>query len=177
MTRNEFIKKMESLGYKVELDADELLVSDKKKYIHAVISEVARFMVDTDFPHYHDGKWEEVERMIDEEAYDIIHEYARTPIKERTKEKYFLVVGNGLVYKESVGSNHIFSKRRNVFDRVNGKVFENEEECRELAKDLGGKVVVATHYLNSIKAKEKSQWHFMSVDGESKMIAIEIAND
>ena len=177
MTRNEFIEKMESLGYRVELDNEELLVSDEKNYIHAVISEVARFMVDTDFPHYHNGKWEEVGKMIDEKAYDTIHEYAKTPIKERVKNKYFLVVGNGLVYKESIGSNRIFSKRRNVFDRVDGMVFENEEECRELANELGGEVVVATHYLNSIKAKEKNQWHFMSVDGEWKMIAIEIAND
>lgn len=177
MTRNEFIEKINGLGFNIRFDLGELIVEDEDEFVHAVISERVPFMIDTDFPHYADTEWEKVDKIICKDLFDAIVGYASTPIKKRTKEKYFLVVGNGLVYKEAIGSNRIFSIRRNVFHRVDGMVFENEEECRELARELGGEVVVATHYLNSYRDKDKRQWQFMRVDGELKLISIEIAND
>lgn len=177
MTRNEFIEKINELGFNVYYDSDELIVEDHDDFVHAVISEEAPFMIDTDFPHYIDNEWEKIDKIMWKDLFDVIVGYASTPLEERENKNYFVVVGNGLVYKETIGSNRIFSKKRNPYDNVDGMVFENEEECRELAKELGGEVVVATHYLDSIKAKEKRQWHFMRVDGELKLIAIEVVKD
>lgn len=81
MKTKEFIKSVEELGYKTQVYLKTIRIVDKGCFV-AAVDLTKRFTIETTF----------ISRpLINEKLFDLIVEYARTPVDEREEEKYYLV--------------------------------------------------------------------------------------
>ena len=120
MRTKEFIRKVEELGLEVLISGSIAYVLKDGRY------EVARIKTNRacaiDF-FYHLN--ETLDKEISEKLFDIIVEYAKTPIEDREEEKRFLVQHKFLV---SVGSNPVnlvkYKDKNNY--RVIRSLFDNQ---------------------------------------------------
>lgn len=82
MKTKEFIKKVEELGFKVEFSPSNVLVKDS---IERAVAQVSRInYLRTDSVSWDFGLVSDISRGI---LFDLIIEYAKTPIDEREEEK------------------------------------------------------------------------------------------
>lgn len=80
MKTNEFIKKIEALGYEIDNSMDDLIWVEKGEYNIASISKNDFFSIDTRLNGL---------KLIDSEIAQLIWEYASTPIEERKDENIY----------------------------------------------------------------------------------------
>lgn len=172
MTRNEFMEKINELGFNVYYDSDELIVEDHDDFTHAVISEEAPFMIDTDFPHYIDNEWEKIDKIMWKDLFDVIVEYASTPLEERENKSYFVVVGKKMVYHSERNGEVTFLVSENGFKDLDAVIFIDEEEAEEVRARVGGELVDAKKYLEAEQLEEKYRWHFVEVDGKTELTLV-----
>lgn len=91
MKTNEFIKKVKELGFNVE-DCVDLYSNEKiirgiryEYKIFARVGEDRRFSFNVFYSYF-----EELDIATQEALFDLVVEYARTPIEEREEKKYYL---------------------------------------------------------------------------------------
>ncbi len=172
MQRTDFVDKIKSLGFNVRYDLDELTVEDKDDFTHAVISEEAPFMIDTDFPHYIDNEWEKIDKIMWKDLFDVIVEYASTPLEERENKSYFVVVGKKMVYHSERNGEVTFSVSENGFRELNAKIFSDKVEAEEVRARVGGELVDAKKYLETEEIEDRYRWHFVEVDGKTELTLV-----
>ncbi len=166
------MEKINELGFNVYYDSDELIVEDHDEFTHAVINEKVPFMIDTDFQHYIDNEWEKVDKIICKDLFDVIIAYASTPLEEREKKSYFVVVGKNMVYHSERNGKATFLVSENGFNDLDARIFGDEAEAEEVRARVGGELVDAKKYLETEEIEDRYRWHFAEVDGKTELILV-----
>lgn len=136
MKTKEFIKRVEKLGYKTEVFLKTLRIREKGCMI-ALIMLNRRFSFETNFVN---------KPLIDEELFDLIVEYVKTPIEEREEDKkytyqhnFIKTKGNNSTYlairqRLSISYPVLQGSSQDIFEY---KVEFTDEEMEEVKKEYG----------------------------------------
>lgn len=84
MKTKEFIKRVEELGFEVFNEDGYLVVKDEYGYNLAYVNKTTLTQMSTDYMEW-DGVYDEDKTKL----FDLIVEYAKTPVNEREEEKKF----------------------------------------------------------------------------------------
>ena len=84
MKTKEFIKKVEELGFTVCITEDTVYVLKDNEYIVVTVGVNKAFMIDCFYFMYMSS-----EEGIREKVFDLVVEYAKTPVEDRDEEKKF----------------------------------------------------------------------------------------
>lgn len=116
MKTKEFIKRVEELGYEI----------NEKKFLDSVICLIISNSFGIKVGYVAINKLFEMNIRPDEcmskELFDLVVEYAKTPIKDREEEKKFLIKHKYLVSKAICQVNLARNKEKNVYRVINCKV-------------------------------------------------------
>lgn len=86
MKTKEFIKRVEELGFKVFNESDYYVIKDEYEDNVANVNKTTLTQMSTDYI-----EWDEVYDGDKTKLFNLLVEYARTPIEDREEEKYYLV--------------------------------------------------------------------------------------
>lgn len=113
MTTNELIKKVEILGYEITkkqfFDGTNYFViynSFGGAMCYVAINKLFEMKICLD-------------KYMSEELFDLIVEYAKTPIEDREEEKKFLIQHKYLVSKNLLPVNLVWNKLKDVYRSIN----------------------------------------------------------
>ncbi|MDD7044338.1 MAG: MazG nucleotide pyrophosphohydrolase domain-containing protein [Peptoniphilaceae bacterium] len=95
MKTKEFIRRVEELGYFINEYAGYYEITDVDENPIAVISETNFLQLSTNY-----SKWYELSEIDKKELFDLLIEYARTPIEDREEEKKFFLKHKFLTNKQ-----------------------------------------------------------------------------
>ena len=116
MKTKEFIKRVEELGYEI----------NEKNFLDSVICLIISNSFGIKVGYVAINKLFEMNIRPDEcmskELFDLVVEYAKTPIKDREEEKKFLIQHKYLVSKNLLPVNLTWNKLKDVYRSINLKV-------------------------------------------------------
>ena len=84
MKTKEFIRRVEELGYFINKYVDYYEIKDVDKNLIAVTNKIMFLQLNTDY-----YQWDELCEIDKKELFDLLIEYAKTPIEDREEEKKF----------------------------------------------------------------------------------------
>ena len=84
MKTKEFIRRVEELGYFINKYVDYYEIKDVDKNLIAVTNKIMFLQLNTDY-----CQWDELCEIDKKELFDLLIEYAKTPIEDREEEKKF----------------------------------------------------------------------------------------
>lgn len=97
MKTKEFIKRIEELGFEYEKAAEVYFIYDKEDTEYAAVCHTTPNQISNT-----ERAWDWLDKDVQEKLFDLIVEYARTPIEDREEEKkfylkhrYFEIAGGG----------------------------------------------------------------------------------
>ena len=86
MKTKEFIKRVEELGFEYEKAGEVYFLYDHEGTEYAAVCHTAPNQISN-----MERAWDWLDKDVQEKLFDLLIEYAKTPIKDRDEEKYYLV--------------------------------------------------------------------------------------
>lgn len=117
MRTKEFIKRIEELGFEVWISGSIACVLKNGRYTVARIKTKRACAIDFFYLLN-----ESLDEEISEKLFDIIVEYAKTPIEDREEEKKFWIQHKFMVSKNLLPVNLVWNKLKDVYRSINLKV-------------------------------------------------------
>lgn len=128
MRTKEFIKRVKELGFRVrEEKANINIIADN--FIIAEVSKNRLYCINT----YNSVK---VEWTNEKELFDLIVEYAKTPIEDREEEKKFLIQHKYLVSKNFYPVCMVWHKLKDVYRPINCRVDNHIYQAQFTLKEV-----------------------------------------
>ena len=118
MKTKEFIKAVEALGLTVDVDDEEIVVNvGYYEYTVSVINRKERYTISNTYLG-----WRELDGLQKSYLFELINDYASTPVDEREEEKKFLIQHKYLVSKNMFPVNIVWHRLKDVYRLINCKV-------------------------------------------------------
>lgn len=117
MKTKEFIKRVEELGFIAYEDDNYWLIKDEYEINVAHVNKIILSQMSTDYM-----EWDEVYNEDKEKLFDLLIEYAKTPIEDREEEKKFWIQHKFMVSKNLLPVNLAWNKLKDVYRSINLKV-------------------------------------------------------
>ena len=99
MKTKEFIKRVEELGYLFDDSYVYYQIRNEENLLIAIVNKNVLSEISTDF-----GVWGEISNTDRDKLFDLIVEYAKTPIEDREEEKKFYLEHKWMAYE---GHNYL----------------------------------------------------------------------
>lgn len=131
MKTKEFIRGVEELGYFINKRICYYEITDVDENPIAVVSKTNFLQLSTNY-----SKWYELSEIDKKELFDLLVEYARTPIEDREEEKKFLIQHKYLVSKAFYPVCMVWHKLKDVYRPINCRVDNHIYKAQFTLKEI-----------------------------------------
>ena len=113
MRTKEFIKRVEELGFEYEKAEEVYFLYDYEGTEYASVCHTTPNQISN-----MERAWDWLDKNVQEKLFDLLIEYAKTPIEDREEEKKFWIQHKFMVSKGSNPVNLVWNKTKNIYRPV-----------------------------------------------------------
>lgn len=115
MKTKEFIRRVEELGYFINEYVEYCEIKDVNNNLIAVINKTTFLQLDTDY-----YLWDKLNEIDKKELFDLLIEYAKTPIEDREEEKKYYLRHKWLTSDNDFNYLNLYTNKNRYIIESNG---------------------------------------------------------